>query len=276
MSEREQILQSLLEIAAEAALLVNQVYQTEFSVDYKAPEDPVTLADRSANALICRRLAERFPGVPVVAEESDPATFAGYGQAPRVFFVDPLDGTREFVDRNGEFAVMIGLLEGDRPSVGVIHAPVPGTAWGGIVGAGAWAFGAGGARTPIQVSAQSQLSETRIVASRSHRSSLLEQALQMLGARRLDPLGSAGLKCAEVAIGMAEAYVSPGPAGQRWDVCAGEAIVVAAGGRASDALGNAIDYRSPTLTNDAGFVASNGRIHAQILERIRAIRDAAR
>jgi 3'(2'), 5'-bisphosphate nucleotidase len=276
MSEHEQILQALLEIAGEAALLINQVYETEFSVDYKAPEDPVTLADQSANSLICRRLGDRFPSIPIVAEESDPSTFTGYQQAPRVFFVDPLDGTREFVDKNGEFVVMIGLLEDERPSLGVVHAPVSGKAWGGIVGAGAWCFEPDALRSEIRVSDQSQLSEARIVASRSHRSAVLEQALRMLGARRLDPLGSAGLKCREVAVGRAEAYVAPGPAGQRWDVCAGEAIVVAAGGRASDALGAAIDYRAPALSNDFGFVASNGRLHQPILERIRAIRDAAR
>jgi 3'(2'), 5'-bisphosphate nucleotidase len=276
VSEREQMLQSLLEIASEAALLVSEIYQTEFSVDYKAPADPVTLADRSANTLICRRLAEQFPGLPVVAEESDPETFAGFRNAQRVFFVDPLDGTREFVDRNGEFAVMIGLLEEDRPSIGVIHAPVASVAWGGIVGSGAWSFGPGKTRSPIRVSSQSRLSETRVVASRSHRSSLLEQALRVLGARSIDPLGSAGLKCGEVAKGMAEAYVAPGLAGQRWDVCAGEALVVAAGGRATDALGSDIDYRGAALSNDTGFVASNGRIHEPILERIRATRDAAR
>ena len=106
----------LLRIAAEAARVVMEVYAQPFSVDYKGPQDPVTAADRRANALICERLEQEFPGVPIVAEESDPSTFDDFRKSDRVFFVDPVDGTREFVDRNGEFAVMIGLLEGSRPS----------------------------------------------------------------------------------------------------------------------------------------------------------------
>jgi 3'(2'), 5'-bisphosphate nucleotidase len=97
-------LKLLMTIAAEAAKLIMEVYARPFDVDYKGPQDPVTEADRRANDLICERLEQAFPGVPIVAEESDPATFAGFRSHDRVFFVDPVDGTREFVDRNGEFA----------------------------------------------------------------------------------------------------------------------------------------------------------------------------
>ncbi|HEY6080618.1 MAG TPA: inositol monophosphatase family protein, partial [Polyangiaceae bacterium] len=107
-------LEAMLRIASEAARVVMEVYAKPFSVDYKAPSDPVTEADRRANALIVELLSREFPGVPIVAEESDPATFAEFRASERIFFVDPVDGTREFVDRNGEFAVMIGLVEGTR------------------------------------------------------------------------------------------------------------------------------------------------------------------
>ena len=103
----------MLRIASEAARVIMEVYGRPFDVDYKGPQDPVTEADRRANALICERLEQEFPGVPIVAEESDESAFANFRDADRVFFVDPVDGTREFVDRNGEFAVMIGLLEGN-------------------------------------------------------------------------------------------------------------------------------------------------------------------
>ena len=86
--------ETLDSVAREAASLIRQVYRTAFSVDFKAPRDPVTEADRGANALICERLAAHFPNVPIVAEESDPQSFAGYRSAERIFFVDPLDGTR--------------------------------------------------------------------------------------------------------------------------------------------------------------------------------------
>jgi 3'(2'), 5'-bisphosphate nucleotidase len=107
-----------------AGRIVLEVHARDFSVDYKAAGDPVTAADRRANALLIERLGDTFPGVPIVAEESEGAAYEGFREAERILFVDPLDGTREFVDRNGEFAVMVGLVEGSRAVAGVVHAPV--------------------------------------------------------------------------------------------------------------------------------------------------------
>ncbi|MDQ2647643.1 MAG: 3'(2'),5'-bisphosphate nucleotidase CysQ, partial [Myxococcota bacterium] len=105
-------LEILLQIAAAASVEVLRIYQTPFQVDYKGPADPVTEADRVANALICERLAEAFPDAAIVAEESAPESFANFREHERIFFVDPVDGTNEFVNRNGEFVVMIGAVEG--------------------------------------------------------------------------------------------------------------------------------------------------------------------
>ena len=267
----ELLLDSLLEIAAEAAQVVLEVYDTPFRVDYKGPKDPVTLADRKANALICKRLRERYPGVPIVAEESDPESFSGFRKAENVFFVDPVDGPREFVDRNDQFVVMIGVLQGDAATVGVIDAPALHVAWGGAVGLGAWRF-QGGQRTPIHVSQTSDLSQARVVASRSHRSDQLERALELIGAREAIAIGSAGLKGAEIARGGAEAYVAPGRAGKRWDACASDALVTAAGGLYTDASGTPIDYRSESLANTEGVLASNRLLHEALLERVRKAR----
>lgn len=257
----------LVPIAREAASLINDVYGTTFDVDYKGPNDPVTAADRRANELICRRLAELFPGVPVVAEESEPASFEGFRKADRIFFVDPLDGTREFVARNGEFVVMIGLVEGSNASCGVIHAPATGVTWLGSVGDGAWSIDAAGVRRPIQVGSAETLAEARVVVSRSHRSEVLDQVLRLLGAREVIPVGSAGLKGAHVATGEADAYVSPKYAGKRWDACAADALVTAAGGRYTDAFGERIDYRAQNLANDRGILACNADLHAALLAR---------
>ncbi|MBK7582549.1 MAG: 3'(2'),5'-bisphosphate nucleotidase CysQ [Myxococcales bacterium] len=267
-----ELLEFLTDVARQAAGIINAVYSTPFEVDYKSPRDPVTEADRRANALICARLAEKFPGVPVVAEESDPATFADYRRASRVFFVDPLDGTREFVKKNGEFVVMIGVLDAGRPKAGVIHAPATGATWLGEVGHGAELLGTDGSRTPLAVSKTSLLSASRLLSTRSHRSPALEAALAALEARQIDPLGSAGLKCVEVAAGGAEAYVAPAKAGSRWDICAGEAIILAAGGMLTDAYGDQVDYLSESLINERGIVASNGRVHAEILARWAEVR----
>ena len=270
--------QSLVEtldgVAREAAALIRTVYATNFEVDFKAPRDPVTLADRQANALICERLAVLFPGVPIVAEESEPESFAGYRDAERIFFVDPLDGTREFVARNGEFVVMIGLVQGQRAQAGVIHAPELGVSWLGEVGKGAQRVDAQGARGPISVTQLSSIAEARIVGSRSHRNPALERVLAGLGARELVALGSAGLKAAEVARGAADAYVAPHYAGKRWDACASDALIHAAGGKLTDSDGGYFDYRSAALDNDRGIVASNGRLHDVILEHLARARAA--
>jgi 3'(2'), 5'-bisphosphate nucleotidase len=259
-SRSSTLLRTLDRVAREAAVLILEVYATKFSVDFKAPRDPVTEADRRANELICERLSRQFPNVPIVAEESEPETFAEYRTAERIFFVDPLDGTREFVARNGEFVVMIGYVEGDRATAAVIHAPESGISWVGAVGSGAAQIDAQGVETPISVSTVDALGDARIVGSRSHRNPALEQAL---GA-----LGSAGLKASVVAHGAADAYVAPHYAGKRWDACAADALINAAGGKLTDSRGQLIDYRSERLDNDRGVVASNGLLHDAIIEKL--------
>ncbi len=262
------LLTALLHTADAAAALIREVYAAPFAVDYKAAADPVTQADRRANELICQRLEQLYPGLPVVAEESPPERYADFRRAERVFFVDPLDGTREFVSRNGEFAVMIGLLVGDRAEAGVIVAPETGTAWCGELGAGAFLREAGGTVTPLHVSAITSLREARLVASRSHRSEHLERAISALGLQDVRQLGSAGLKGSAIAAGAADIYAAPGAAGQRWDLCAVDALVTAAGGRVSDAFGEPITYRGASLANDRGALLTNGRVHELVLERL--------
>ena len=266
------VLTQLIRIAADAAKLIMEVYGRPFEVDYKGPQDPVTEADRRANALICERLEQAFPGVPIVAEESDPTTFAGYRSADRVFFVDPVDGTREFVDKNGEFAVMIGLLEGSRPVGAVIDAPARGDVFAGWVGEGAERIRAG-RREPLRVSQITDVSRGRLVGSRSHRSPKLERALAQLKPLEVRVMGSAGLKGTLVASAEVEAYIAPGYAGQRWDACAADALVTAAGGKLTDTYGDLIDYRAASLSNDRGLLASNGYVHEQLVRSLAELRE---
>ncbi|HSC89896.1 MAG TPA: 3'(2'),5'-bisphosphate nucleotidase CysQ [Polyangiaceae bacterium] len=266
-----ELIENLLQIAAEAAVEVMSVYSRPFDVDFKAPEDPVTEADRRANDLICRRLAELYPGIPVVAEESPEGDWAHFRSSERVFFVDPVDGTREFVARNGEFVIMIGLLDGDSPTHGVLHAPALGQRWYGEVGRGAFEIDSEGVRHPLRLGVPPELSEARIVSSRSHRSSLLERALTAVGGREILPIGSAGLKGAAVVRGAADVYLAPEQAGCRWDSCAPEAIVRAAGGTYTDAHGVRLDYRAAELKNDRGIVAAAPELHARVIEQLRPL-----
>jgi 3'(2'), 5'-bisphosphate nucleotidase len=261
----------MLRIASEAARVVMEVYGRPFDVDYKGPQDPVTEADRRANDLICEQLEREFPGVPIVAEESDPETFKGFRDADRVFFVDPVDGTREFVDKNGEFAVMIGLLEGTRAVASVIDAPARGEIFSGWVGGGAFVE-RDGKKTPLRVSDVTDLKQGRIVGSRSHRGPKLEQAIAQMSPREVLVMGSAGLKGTLVAEGIVEAYVAPGYAGKRWDACAADALVTAAGGVLTDTHGDAIDYRAESLDNSRGLICSNRHVHASLVQSLAALR----
>jgi 3'(2'), 5'-bisphosphate nucleotidase len=260
----------LVQIARDAGAIVSRVYAGEFIVDYKGPSDPVTEADRLANDLICERLTQAFPGSPIVAEESAPESFVGYQTGARVFFVDPLDGTREFVARNGQFVVMIGMLEGSLATGGVVYAPATGTVWYGCTGVGAFRCERDGSPVPIHVGSTERPELASVVSSRSQRSSALQQALTSLGAREHLAVGSAGLKGAQVADGTADAYLSIGRSGKLWDACAVDGLVHAAGGRLTNTHGERLDYRASDISLTDGILACNERLHAALLARLRA------
>jgi 3'(2'), 5'-bisphosphate nucleotidase len=268
--------QVALDAAREASELVMRVYKTPCEVAYKAKDDPVTRADREANALLCERLATAFPNVPIVAEESDPSSYAGFEAAPESWFVDPLDGTREFVARNGEFAVMIGLAREGRAKLGVIVAPTWQRAFVGMACEGAWEVSPGGARTAIRVSSRPLLDGASILVSRSHTPPGLASLVASVRAREAVVYGSSGLKAALVATGAHDVFLQPGPAGMRWDACASEALVVGAGGECTDADGRAFDYRTRDLSNARGLVATNGLLHNATIDALRASRSTPR
>lgn len=258
-------LDRVLAIAGEAARLVMEVYAAPFEVELKGEDDPVTRADKEANALILERLARDFPGVPAVAEESDPSTFAGAFAAPEAWFVDPLDGTREFVAKNGEFCVMIGLARGGRSVAGVVVCPALGRSFAGSIEAPSVEIAADGSRRAIRVSSCDALDRARCVVSRSRGGPRLDAALTALGMKDVRRIGSSGVKAALVACGEADVYLQPGYAGKRWDSCAPEAIVHAAGGRLTEVTGAPFDYASGELDNARGLVAANAELHAAII-----------
>jgi 3'(2'), 5'-bisphosphate nucleotidase len=269
MIDRAQAADVAVRAATEAAAVVMRVHAAPFDVEYKSKDDPVTAADRQANALLCERLGAAFPGVPIVAEESDPSTYEGFAGAAAAWFVDPLDGTREFVARTGEFVVMVGLAEGGRATLGVVVAPAWGRSFLGVVGQGAWELQPGGGRTPIHVSTRASIGESSIVISRSRATSSLSRAIEAMRPRSSVRRGSSGLKGALVALGEHDVYLQTGQAGMLWDACATDALVCAAGGRCTDAEGRPFDYAVDDLVNRRGLVASNGLLHEAILEQLR-------
>jgi 3'(2'), 5'-bisphosphate nucleotidase len=261
-------LEQMAEIAADAAKEILRVYEQPFVVDFKGPDDPVTEADHRANHLICDRLRREFPGIPVVSEESPPREWADFRESDRVFFVDPLDGTREFVAKNGEFVVMIGLLEGERPTHGVLHAPATGTAWAGAVGEGAFRKETSGTWKALPALVERPLDQARVLVSKSRKSPLCREAVSLLAPREVLRVGSAGLKGAAVADGRADIYLAPEFAGSRWDSCAPEAIIRALGGNFTDVGGEPLDYRAAGVENDRGAVAAPPNLHREVIVRL--------
>lgn len=258
----------VLRIAREASDRVAAIYATPFEVELKGPGDPVTRADREANDLICDALSRAFPGDAIIAEESVPESEAEIARLvahDRVWYVDPLDGTREFADKNGEFAVMIGLAVKGRAALGVLVMPVSGDALIGRVGAGAIIERADGSRATLSVSAVADPREATLVVSRSHRPAIIDPVVNKLGITRLVPCGSVGVKVSRIVLGAADVYLHGGRGAKRWDTCGPEAVLVAAGGRFSDLDGAPIDYASADLHVRRGIVATNGALFDEIL-----------
>lgn len=230
---------------------------------YKGGDDPQTAADRAANRYIVEELRRRFPQDGILAEES-PEEWRG-ARHERVWMVDPLDGTKEFLERNGEFVVQIGLTIAGRPTLGVIYQPTEDRLFSGVVGDGAW-LEVGRKRVPLRTSERREPEEFVAVLSRSHGSRLADRMAEVLGVRRVVRIGSAGLKVGAIAEGKADLYLQPNSFTRLWDSAAPEALLVAAGGAVSDMLGRPLDYQGQETHNLFGFLASNGRIHEQIVE----------
>ncbi len=258
-----------------------RIYATEFDVSFKDDlgDDPVTNADRASNAIVCDALAEAFPKDVIVAEES--AVPAGFERAERCWFVDPLDGTKEFVARNGEFCVMVGLAIAGRAALGIVVVPAlpliagapPGYALVGEVGVGAWAIDANGAERALAPAEPAEPSRPRVVVSRSRRSARLDAIYRHVGVPREIPTGSVGVKIAKVLVGDADAYVHPAAVGKqggpkKWDVCAPEAIAAAAGAAFTNETGETTDYASAGVAHDRGIVVAAPRFHRTLLDAI--------
>ena len=224
------LLPAVIRIAREAGDAILEIYRTEFEVTTKADRSPLTEADLASQQHITAELARLTPNIPLVAEESADIPFDTRSRWERLWLVDPLDGTKEFVRRNGEFTVNIALIEGGRPVLGVVHAPDLKLTYGAGSGHGAFRWHGDANGNPIQPKAHRNDGLT-VVASRSHSNEATERFLDVL--RRDHPVeliskGSA-LKICLVADGSAQLYPRTGPT-MEWDTAAAQAVVEEAGG----------------------------------------------
>ncbi|UJR85427.1 3'(2'),5'-bisphosphate nucleotidase CysQ family protein [Sandaracinus amylolyticus] len=265
MLDRELV--EAVKLAREAGRILLEIYATDFGVEMKGESDPVTEADRRVNAFLTARLHESFPTDLVVAEES--AT-EGKQSGGRCWFVDPLDGTKEFIAKNGEFSVMIGLaIDGDA-QLGVVYQPTTGKLWRGVVGDGAF-LEQGDKTYVLRPSEIADPSQMRLVVSRSHRSKSTDALVQRLGITQEAVSGSVGLKVGLIAERKADLYVHLSGKTSAWDACAPEAILRAAGGTFTDLEGRQIQYGTGELKNHRGILACNRKGFEKVLPVVSAI-----
>jgi 3'(2'), 5'-bisphosphate nucleotidase len=243
--------EALLPVVLRAAAAIMKVYQSAFTVERKLDDSPLTQADLESQRIILEGLATLTPGVPVLAEESAQAPWTDRRTWRELWVVDPLDGTREFVKRNDEFAINIALVVEHEPVLGLVAVPAREVVYLGAAGRGAYRRESDGSRSTIRVAAPA--APLRVVGSRSHTSPQLAAYLADLPPHEFRGVGSA-LKFCLLAEGNADLYPRFG-ATSEWDTAAGQAVLEAAGGQVTRMDGHRLRYNCRDSLINGDFVA---------------------
>lgn len=248
-SNPQHLLDSVITTAIEAGRAALEHYGHEIPVDYKADDSPLTQADRASHEWIVAALARITPDIPVLSEESSENETRDRKSWEVFWLVDPLDGTKEFIKRTGQFTVNIALIRGVEPILGVVHIPVSGVTYMGISygnESGAWVQAANEPRSAIEAR-RADLGGLTVVASRDHAGPRVKAFIERLEGAEVTSMGSS-LKFCLIAEGKADFYPRVVPT-MEWDTGAAQCIVEAAGGRLTDLDGNRMTYNKDDLRN---------------------------
>jgi 3'(2'), 5'-bisphosphate nucleotidase len=256
------------QLARAAGAVLLRHYHSPFLVEQKINAlqelEEVTAADREANELIVSRLQEEFPDDGILAEESSDSEQRL--EKDRVWLIDPMDGTKNFIQRDGDFAVQIGLSVGGESVAGVVYQPVRDVLYRARRGDGAWLEAPDGQATRMSVSHQTDVHQMVLASSRSHRSPRMERIVNAFGFKNETRRGSVGVKVGLIAEQQADLYLHLSPSTKQWDTCGPEIILIEAGGRLTDLFGQPLRYNGPRIDNRNGIVATNGAAHAMVIE----------
>lgn len=250
-SDLNRLLLDVTELAREAGRTILEVYASSFAVTEKEDQSPLTEADLRSERLILAGLRRIAPEIPVLSEESAQAPWSMRRGWDRLWVVDPLDGTKEFVQRNGEFTVNIALVDHHRAVLGIVHAPVLERTYYACEGIGAFRSDTESSGRPIHVAKRGP-GPARVIGSRSHRGSSLDGFLAQLGPHEFVEVGSS-LKLCLVAEGQADVYPRLGPTSE-WDTAAGQCVLEQAGGQVLKLDGEPLAYNAREEVLNPHFV----------------------
>ena len=271
MLEKE--LATAVALARKAGVIILDFYEKGFEVEEKIFADnfsePVTIADRTASRIIVEGLGEAFPNDGILSEE-EPDDERRLTKN-RVWIIDPLDGTQGFVEKNGDFAVQIGLAENGEAILGVVFLPLENVLYYASRNDGAFMIETDGQPKRLQVSGVTDFAEMSLAVSRNHRSPKMNRVLQAFGLRREIKRGSVGLKIGLIAQQIADLYIHFSPRTKHWDTCAPEIILREAGGKLTDVFGERIVYNTTDVHNHNGVLASNGAAHAKVVSSLKPL-----
>ena len=263
-------LEVVTELARDAGAILLRHYHSPFLVEQKVNAlkelEEVTAADRESNDLIVRRLAAEFPDDGVLAEES--ADTERRLDKDRVWMIDPMDGTKNFIQRDGDFAVQIGLAVNGESVAGVVYQPVRDVLYRAARGAGSWIEAPDKSAARMSVSSVVAPHEMVLASSRSHRSPRMEFVVSRFGFKDEVRRGSVGVKIGLITEQLADLYLHLSPSTKQWDTCAPEIILIEAGGRLTDLFGQPLRYNGVRVDNRNGIVATNGAAHEMVIENL--------
>ncbi|MGI8639943.1 MAG: 3'(2'),5'-bisphosphate nucleotidase CysQ family protein [Pyrinomonadaceae bacterium] len=261
MLEKE--LETAVILAREAGRIILDFYADGFEIEEKIFDDnfsePVTIADRTASKIICEGLTDAFPDDGILSEEEfdDKKRLT----KSRVWIIDPLDGTKGFIEKNGDFAVQIGLAGRGKAILGVVFLPLENVLYFASQNGGAWLVENEEMPQRLHVSGKSDFTEMLLASSRNHRSPRMNQVVKDFGLKKEVQRGSVGLKVGLIARQICDLYIHLSPRTKHWDTCAPEIILREAGGEMTDLFGAKIIYNTPDVHNLNGVLASNGVSH---------------
>jgi len=258
------------ELARAAGAVLLRHYNSPFLVEQKVnalqETEEVTAADREANELIVGRLKREFPEDGILAEESTDTEHRL--EKDRVWLIDPMDGTKNFIRRDGDFAVQIGLAVNGESVLGTVYQPVREVLYRAVRGSGSWIEEKDRAARRMSVSHRTNPNEMVLASSRSHRSPRMEQVVSTFQFKNEVRRGSVGVKIGLITEQQADLYLHLSPSTKQWDTCGPEIILHEAGGRLTDLFGQPLRYNGIRIDNRNGVVATNGAAHNMVIENL--------